>query len=76
MVERKLTAEDFGITTFDGDYNSLLNKPNLTTKQDTLVSGTNIKTINNETLLGSGNITIEGGSGGLTKAQALGISLL
>lgn len=30
-------------------------------KQDTLVSGTNIKTINNESILGSGNITIEGG---------------
>lgn len=29
-------------------------------KQDTLVSGTNIKTINNESLLGEGNITIEG----------------
>jgi len=28
-------------------------------KQDTLVSGTSIKTINNESLLGSGNITIE-----------------
>ena len=33
------------------------------TKQDTLVSGTNIKTINNESILGSGNITIEGGGG-------------
>ena len=31
-------------------------------KQDTLVSGTNIKTINNESLLGSGNIDIQGGS--------------
>lgn len=30
-------------------------------KQDTLVSGTNIKTINNESVLGSGNITIQGG---------------
>lgn len=30
-------------------------------KQDTLVSGTNIKTINNQSLLGSGNITIQGG---------------
>ena len=30
-------------------------------KQDALVSGTNIKTINNESLLGSGNITIQGG---------------
>ena len=28
-------------------------------KQDTLISGTSIKTINNESLLGSGNITIE-----------------
>ena len=31
------------------------------TKQDTLVSGTNIKTINNESILGSGNIDIQGG---------------
>ena len=30
-------------------------------KQDVLVSGTNIKTINNESILGSGNITIQGG---------------
>ena len=33
-------------------------------KQDTLISGTNIKTINHQSLLGSGNITIEGGGGG------------
>lgn len=45
-------------------------------KQETLVSGTNIKTINNESILGEGNITIQGGGGGggetvieLTKAQ-------
>ena len=31
----------------------------LALKQDKLVSGTNIKTINNESILGSGNITIE-----------------
>ena len=31
--------------------------------QPTLVSGTNIKTINNQSLLGSGNISISGGSG-------------
>ena len=35
----------------------------LTSKQDTLVSGTNIKTINNESILGTGNITITGGGG-------------
>lgn len=32
-------------------------------KQDTLVSGVNIKTINNESILGEGNITIQGGGG-------------
>lgn len=35
----------------------------LSGKQSTLVSGTNIKTINNESILGSGNINIQGGSG-------------
>lgn len=33
----------------------------LNDKQDSLVSGTSIKTINNETLLGSGNISIQQG---------------
>lgn len=33
----------------------------LNAKADTLVSGTNIKTINNESILGSGNIEIQGG---------------
>jgi hypothetical protein len=32
-------------------------------KQNTLVSGTNIKTINGSTILGSGNLAVEGGSG-------------
>ena len=40
--------------------------PTDTSRQATLVSGTNIKTINNESLLGSGNITIQGGGGGAT----------
>lgn len=35
----------------------------LSSKQDTLVSGTNIKTINSTSLLGSGDITISGGGG-------------
>ena len=33
-------------------------------KQDILVSGSNIKTINNQSLIGGGNITISGGAGG------------
>lgn len=38
---------------------------NIDKKQDILVSGTNIKTINNNSILGEGNITIEGGSSDL-----------
>lgn len=38
-------------------------KSALSGKQDALVSGTNIKTVNNQSLLGSGNITIQGGGG-------------
>ena len=34
----------------------------ITNKQDTLVSGTNIKTINGTSILGSGNVTISGGN--------------
>ena len=39
----------------------------LNQKQDTLVSGQNIKTINNQSIIGSGNITIEGGSGNIVE---------
>lgn len=41
-----------------GDYAT---KTELASKQDTLVSGTNIKTINGQSLLGEGNIEIQGG---------------
>ena len=51
---------DISKITLNGtDYN--VKDPNA---QETLVSGTNIKTINNQSILGSGNITIQGGSGG------------
>ena len=46
----------------------------LSGKQDTLVSGTNIKTINGETLLGEGNITIEGGGSSINVVQTTGAS--
>ena len=42
-------------------------------KQPTLVSGTNLKTINNESLLGEGNIDIQGGSS-VNVVQATGTS--
>jgi len=44
----------------------------ITGKQDNLVSGTNIKTVNGATLLGSGNLTIA--SGGITRGQVLALS--
>lgn len=43
------------------DVSTFATKTELNAKQDALVSGTNIKTINGESLLGEGNITIEGG---------------
>ena len=43
----------------------------LTTKQDTLVSGSNIKTINGNSLLGSGDIAISGGGTGSSFDQEL-----
>ena len=56
-----------------GDYNDLIHKPTIPDvsglatkqeiagKQDTLVSGTNIKTINGNSVLGAGDITIQAG---------------
>ena len=40
-------------------------------KQDTLVSGTNIKTINGSSILGSGNLVIASGTGTVTSVAAL-----
>ena len=54
-------------------------KGRLKNKQDTLESGTNIKTINNESIIGSGNIDIQGGSEDYTdltnKPQINGVTL-
>ena len=43
------------------DVSTFATKTELNAKQDTLVSGTNVKTINNQSIIGEGNITIEGG---------------
>lgn len=49
---------------------------NWNSKQTALVSGTNIKTINNESLLGSGNINITSGGGSATDVQVNGSSIV
>ena len=55
---------------FSGDYNDLLNKPVIPTKTSELTNDSGfltehqpLKTINGESLVGTGNITIEGFSG-------------
>ena len=53
------------IVTFSAD--NIIDKK-LEKKQDVLESGTNIKTINGESLIGSGNIEIEGGGQGIADA--------
>lgn len=49
------------------DSGFITNSYHDSSKQDTLVSGTNIKTVNGNSLLGPGNITISGGGGGTDK---------
>ena len=48
----------------------------LQTKQNLLVSGTNIKTINNQSILGSGNIDIQSGGGDVTDVKVNGTSVV
>ena len=72
-LNAKANSADLATVATSGSYNDLTNKPSipdttnlatkseLNAKQDALVSGTNIKTINNQSILGEGNITIEGG---------------
>ena len=49
-------------TNLDTALATKADKSSLASKQDKLVSGTNIKTINNQSILGSGNISIESGT--------------
>ena len=53
MADKKLIDID-GLSRYHENLNTFL-----TTKQESLVSGDNIKTINGESILGSGNIVIE-----------------
>ena len=50
-------------------------KNSVNTKQDQLVSGVNIKTINGSAITGSGNLTIQSGGGGTTYSAGSGITI-
>lgn len=58
---RKITRVSGSNYSISNPINFITTDYHDSTKQDKLVSGTNIKTINNESLLGSGNISISGG---------------
>ena len=69
LLNGKVNIGSLATVATSGSYNDLTDKPDLSTKQDVLVSGVNIKTINSQSLLGEGNINIEGGGGG-TQVQS------
>ena len=52
----------FSFNPITGNLDKVNPPVDISGKQDTLVSGTNIKTINGGSVLGSGDITISGGS--------------
>ena len=54
--------ESKGYLTEHQDISNLATKEEINSKQDKLVSGTTIKTINGESLLGSGNIEVKAGT--------------
>lgn len=65
-----ITATSLGAITKANADAAYASKTELEEKQDTLVSGTNIKTINGQSVIGSGNIEIQGG-GTITVDSAL-----
>ena len=74
-LKADITALKADVSTLKTDNTQ--NKTNISNKQDTLVSGTNIKTINGESILGSGNIAISGGSGsGLAEPWSIDANFL
>ena len=62
-INGKQDAGDYALKSEIPDVTGFATKTEVSAKQDTLVSGTNIKTINGNSILGSGNIEIK--SGGL-----------
>ena len=71
LTEGLAGKQDKGDYALKSDLNTLATKEELATKadasalsskQDTLISGTNIKTINGDSILGSGNLVIQSGT--------------
>lgn len=73
-ASHKLSADLVDDTSTTNKFVTSSEKTTWNDKQAALVSGSNIKTINNESILGSGNITIQGGSGEANVIESISIN--
>ena len=71
QINGKQDAGDYALKSEIPDVTGFATKTEVSAKQDTLVSGTNIKTINGNSILGSGNIEIKGGGGSGDEHQSI-----
>lgn len=73
-IDKFSESEDGGLL-FNGStisgYDDTEIREEISGKQETLISGSNIKTINNQSILGEGNINISGGGGDIPDNIAL-----
>lgn len=67
----KLSADLVNDTSTTNKFVTASEKTTWNDKQDALVSGTNIKTINNESILGTGNISIQGGEANVIESISI-----
>lgn len=81
-LQTEITATNKIASTLVDDTNSTnkfvteAEKTTWNSKQDALVSGTNIKTINNQSILGSGNLEISSGTQSSIDVQVDGVSIV
>ena len=67
----KLSADLVDDTSTTNKFVTSSEKTTWNNKQAALVSGTNIKTVNNESILGSGNISIQGGEANVIESISI-----
>lgn len=63
VTETELSAKGYATKTYVDNLNTEQNEV-IASKQGQLISGVNIKTVNGQSILGSGDIEIQGGTGG------------
>ena len=71
QINGKQDAGDYALKSEIPDVTGFATKTEVSAKQDKLVSGTNIKTINGNSILGEGNIEIQGGGGSGDEHQSI-----